>query len=42
VLRKKGEVEWAEFVWLRTGTGGGSNEGDNEPSGSINDGEFLD
>jgi hypothetical protein len=39
---KKSEGEWAEFVWHRTGTGGGSNVGDNEPSGSIKDGEFLD
>jgi hypothetical protein len=30
------------LIWLRTGTGGRCCECDNEPSGSIKCGEFLD
>jgi hypothetical protein len=34
---------WTGFIWLRIGTSGeGSCEHDNEPSGSIKGGEFLD
>ena len=30
------------LIWLRIGTGGGTCECGNEPSGSIRSGEFLD
>jgi hypothetical protein len=35
-------VAWTGLRWLRIGTGGGSCECGNEPSGSIKCGEFLD
>jgi hypothetical protein len=33
---------WTGFIWLRIGTSGRSCEHDNEPSGSIKGGEFVD
>ena len=33
---------WTGSIWLRIGTGGGTCECGNEPSGSIKYGEFLD
>jgi len=33
---------WTGSSWLRIGTGGGTCDFGNEPSGSINCGEFLD
>ena len=33
---------WTGWSWLRIGTGGGTFECGNEPSGSIKCGEFLD
>jgi len=33
---------WTELFWLKTETGGGHFKGDNESSGSIKCGEFLD
>jgi hypothetical protein len=40
-LRKIGWV-WTGFIWPRIGTIGGCCEHDNEPSGSIKGGEFID
>ena len=40
---KKWDVEaWTGFICLRTGTGAGSCECGNEPSGSVKCGEFRD
>jgi hypothetical protein len=33
---------WTGFVWLKIGTGGGTCKCDDEPSGSIKYGAFLD
>jgi hypothetical protein len=33
---------WTGFIWLKIGPVVGSFEHDNEPSGSIKGGEFLD
>jgi hypothetical protein len=42
IFRKWGVDElWAGSMWLRIRTGGGTCECGNEPSGSINCGEFL-
>jgi len=38
ILEKQGGKIWTGFIWLRTETG----EHGNEPSGSTEDGEFLD
>jgi hypothetical protein len=39
---KKWDGAWTGLIWLRIGTGDGSCECGNEPSGSIKCGEFLD
>jgi hypothetical protein len=43
-IKEKGHeyIVCAGFNWLRIGTGGGSCEHGNEPSGSINGWEFFD
>jgi len=41
-LQEVGCGVWTGWNWLRIGTVGGTCECDNEPSGSIKCGEFLD
>ena len=41
-LQEVGCGEWTGSNWLRIGKGGSTCECDNEPSGSIKCGEFLD
>ena len=40
-LKETGWDEWTGLIWLRKGTGGGSCNCGNEPSGSIICGQFL-
>jgi hypothetical protein len=40
-LREVGWGAWTGLIWLGLGTGGGSCEYGDEPSGSIKCGEFL-
>jgi hypothetical protein len=42
IFRKLDVVVWIGSSWLRIGTGGGTCECNNKPSGSIQCGEFLD
>jgi hypothetical protein len=42
ILWKQGGAAWIGFIWLRIGTGGGSCDHRNDPSGSVESGEFLD
>ena len=42
IFRKWDMGVWNESSWLRIGTGAGTCECGNEPSGSIRCGEFLD
>jgi hypothetical protein len=42
IIRKWDVGAWTGSRWLRIGTGGGTCEFDNEPSGSIKCVEFLD
>jgi len=42
ILRKLGVKVWIGLIWIRTGTGGGSNEHGIEPLGSIKGREFTD
>ena len=41
-FQRSGMGAWTSFIWLRTETDGGCCECGNEPSGSIQRGEFLD
>ena len=41
-LQEVGLEGWTGWMWLRIGKGGGCCECENEPSGSIKCGEFLD
>jgi hypothetical protein len=42
IFRKQGGKVWIGFTCLKTGTGGGLCEHDNEPSCPINGAEFFD
>jgi hypothetical protein len=42
VLQNRDGEAWTGLMWLRIGTGGRRYECGDEPSGSINCGEFLD
>ena len=42
ILKKWDGEAWTGLLWLRIGTGGGRCECGNEPSGSVECGEFLD
>jgi hypothetical protein len=41
-LQERGWRAWTGLIWIRIGTGDGHCKTGNEPSGSINCGEFLD
>jgi len=42
IFMKWGVGVWTGLLWLRIGTGDGICDCDNEPSGSVKCGEFLD